>query len=145
MQSQNTAMQYTPPDMHRTNPAERALQTWKSCGKSVLASLPPKFPIAYWCRLAPQINFCVNIVRKCWQNPLLSAWAAMEGEFHFNATPIAPPGSEMLMHKKPNRRSTWGFNAKEAWCLGPCFQHYRLFRGLLPSTGGEQISDTVRF
>ena len=25
--SQNTAMQYTPPDMHRTNPAERGLQT----------------------------------------------------------------------------------------------------------------------
>ena len=138
-------MQYTPPDIQRTNPAERGIQTWKSCGKSILASLPPKFPIAYWCRLTPQIDFCVNIVRKCRQNPLLSAWAAMEGEFHFDATPIAPPGSEMLMHEKPNRRRTWGFNAKKAWYLGPCFQHYRSFRGILPSTGGERISDTVKF
>ena len=69
----------------------------------------------------------------------------MEGEFHFDATPIAPPGSEMLVHKKPNRRKSWGFNAKTAWYLGPCFQHYRSFRGILPSTGGERISDTVRF
>ena len=143
--TQNAKLQYTPPDMHRTNPAERALQTYKSCGKSILASVPPNFPIALWCRLAPLIDFCVNIVRKCRQNPLLSAWAAMEGEYHFDATPIAPPGSEMLLHEKPNRRKSWGFNAKKAWYLGPCFQHYRSFRGLLPSTGGERISDTVRF
>ena len=51
----------------------------------------------------------------------------------------------MLMHEKPNRRRTWGLNAKKAWYLGPCFQHYRTFRGILPSTGGERISDTVRF
>ena len=80
--SQNTSMQYTPPAMHRTNLAQRGLQTWKSCEKSILALLPPNFPIAYWCRPAPQINFCVNIVQKCHQNPLLSAWAAIEGECH---------------------------------------------------------------
>ena len=77
----------------QTNPSERALQTYKSCVKSTMASLPPTFPIAYWCRLIPQIDFSVNIVRKFRQNPLLSAWAFMEGEFHFNSTPIAPPGS----------------------------------------------------
>ena len=99
--------------MPRTNSAERGLQTRKSCAKSILASLPPNFPIAYWCRLCPQIDLCVNIVRKCHQNPLLSAWAAMEGEYHFGATPIAPPGSEMLIREKPNRRKMWGFNAKK--------------------------------
>ena len=99
--SQNTQQQYTPTNLHRTNPAERALQTYKSCVKSTMATLPPTFPIAYWCRLLPQIDFSLNIVRKCIKNPLLSAWAAMEGELHFDATPIAPTGSEMLMHKKP--------------------------------------------
>ena len=93
-----------PPDSHRTNPAERALQTYKSCVKSTMASLPPTFPIAYWCRLLSQIDFSVKIVRKCRQNPLLSAWASMEGEFHLNTTPITPPSSEMLLHKNPNRR-----------------------------------------
>ena len=142
---QQAEIQYTPPDMHRSNPAERAIQTWKSCMKSTLASLPPKFPIGYWCRLLDQVDFSVNIVRPCRMNPLLSAWAAMEGEYHFDATPIAPPGSEMLMHEKPNRRRTFGYNAKKAFYTGPCFKHYRSFKGILPSTGAERISDTVRF
>ena len=110
-----------------------------------MASLPPTLPIAYWCRLLPQIDFSVIIVRKCRQNPLLPAWAAMEGEFHFNATPIAPPGSERLMHEKPNRRKTFGFNAKKAWYIAPCFQHYRTFKVIMASTGAEIISDTVLF
>ena len=143
--SQNTQQQYTPPDSHRTNPDERALQTYKSCVKSMMAYLPPTFPIAYWCRLLPQIDFSVNIVRKYRQNPLLSAWAATEGEFHFNATLIAPPGSEMLMHEKPNRRKTFGFNAKKAWYIAPCFQHYQTFKGIMESTEAERISDTVQF
>ena len=145
IRSENASYQYTPPDMHRANPAERAIQTWKAVMKSVLASLPPLFPIANWCRLCEHVDFCVNIVRKCRQNPRLSAWAAMEGEYHYDATPIAPPGSEMLLHEKPNRRRSWGFNAKKAWYLGPCFNHYRSFRGILPSTGAERVSDTVKF
>ena len=143
--SQNTQQQYTPPYCHRTNPSERALQTYKSCIKSTMASLPPTSPIAYWCRLLPQIDFSVNIVRKCRQNPLISAWAAMEGEFHFNATPIAPPGSEMLIHERPNRRKTFGFNEKKAWYIAPRFKHYRTFKGIMASTGAERLSDTVRF
>ena len=110
-----------------------------------MVSLPPTFPIAYWCRLLSQIYFSVNIVRKCRQNPLLSAWTSMEGEFHFYATPIAPPGSEMLMHEKPNRRKTFGFNAKKAWYIAPCFKHYRTFKGIMASSGAERLSDTVQF
>ena len=69
----------------------------------------------------------------------------MEGEYHFHATPIAPPGSEMMIHEKTGRRRTFGMNAQKAWYLGPCLQHYRTFRGVLPTTGGEQLSDTVKF
>ena len=108
--SQNTHHQYTPPDLHRKNPAEWASQAYKSCVKFKIVSLPPTFPISYWCRLQSQIYFRVDIVRKCRQISLLSAWAAKGGEFHFNTTPIAPPGSEILMYKKPNRRRTFGFN-----------------------------------
>ena len=144
MMEQKTALQYTAPDRH-CHPAEKAVQTYKATFKSVIASLPKNFPIAYWCHLLPQTDLSVNIVRPNRQNPLLSAWAAMEGEFHFDATPIAPPGSEMLMHQKPARRNIFGLNVKKAWYLGPCLNHYRTFRGILPSTGGERLSDTVRF
>ena len=78
--SQQTSQQYTPPYTHRTNPAERALQTYMSCIKSTIASLLPTFLIALLCKLLPQIDLSVNIVRKCSQNPLLSARVTMEGE-----------------------------------------------------------------
>ena len=107
--------------------------------------LPTTSPIIYWCRLLPEIDFSVKIVRKFRQNTLLSAWVAMEGEFHFDATTIAPPGSEMLIHENPNRRRTFGFNAKKAWYIATCLQHYRTFKYIMESSVAERISDTVKF
>ena len=119
--SQRTNLQYSAPGRH-CRPAERAVQTYKACFKSMLASLPPSFPIGLWCRLLEQCDLSTNIVRPCRQNPLLLAWAAYEGEFFFDATPIASPGSEMLMRVKPGDRTSWGFNAKKAWYVGPALK-----------------------
>ena len=112
---QQAKLQYTAPDRH-CHQAEKAVQTYKAMFKSGLASLPKQFPIAYWFRLLDQTDISVNIVRPSRQNSLLLAGAAMEGELHFDATPLAPPGSEMMMHQKPARRSRFGPNAKR---LGP--------------------------
>ena len=51
----------------------------------------------------------------------------------------------MLMHVKPENRSSFGFNAKKAFYIGPAFKHYRTFKGLIPATGGERLSDSVKF
>ena len=93
-------------------------------GNKCIASVPPGFPIAYWCQLLDQVNLSVNIVRPFWQNPKLSAWVGIEGEYHFDSTPIAPPGSAMLMQIKPSDCTTFGLNAKKTWYMGPCFQHF---------------------
>ena len=69
----------------------------------------------------------------------------MEGEYYFDATSITPPGSQMLIYEKPNRRRSWGFNAKKARYIGLCFYHYRAFWGIVLSTGAKRISDTVQF
>ena len=124
IRQQCATFQYTMPDMHRTNPAEGAIKTYKACAKSILANLPSTFPLGYWCRLIPHIDISVNIMRPCRQNPLLSAWAALEGEFHFDATPLAPPGTEMLIHKRASCRASWGFNAKKSRYVGACLHHY---------------------
>ena len=134
--SQQIGQQYTPPDMHQTIPEERLIQTYKSCIKSRVASLLPTFPITYWCSLIPKVDFRINIVRKCRHKPLLSEWAVMEGEYHFDATPVAPQGSEILMHEK---REIFGINAKKAWQIAPCFNHYQTFKGILQSTGEERM------
>ena len=60
--SQQVTLQHTPPDMHRTNPAERAIQTWKAAMKltGLLASqlsnnilVPP--PATDWPRSQPAL------------------------------------------------------------------------------------------
>ena len=62
IEDQNAEVQYTSPGRHCA-PAERAVLTLKSCFKSTVASLPPGFPFAYWCRLLEQVSLSVNIVR----------------------------------------------------------------------------------
>jgi hypothetical protein len=72
IQGQQTRPQYTPLDMHRTNPAERAIRTWKNHFLAGIAGLPQSFPIANWCHLTKQCNATLNMLCPCHQNPLLS-------------------------------------------------------------------------
>ena len=65
IQGQNTRLQYTPPDMHRTNPAERAIRTWKNHFLAGIAGLPKSFPIANWCRLTKQCDATLNMLCPC--------------------------------------------------------------------------------
>ena len=46
IKSQQTGVQYSAPGRHCA-PAEKAVQTYKSCFKSTTASLPSEFPITY--------------------------------------------------------------------------------------------------
>jgi hypothetical protein len=145
IQGQQTRLQYTPPDMHRTNPAERAIRTWKNHFIAGIAGLPKSFPIANWCRLTKQSDVTLNMLRPCRQNPLLSAHEALEGSFSFDATPMAPLGMEVLVHMKPNQRSTWGYHTSKAWYLSHSPNHYRCIRVLMADTGGKRITDTFRY
>ena len=51
----------------------------------------------------------------------------------------------MLMHVKPDNRSSFDFKPKKGYYIGPAFKHYRTFKGLIPATGGERLSDSVKF
>ena len=51
IEKQREKYQYTAPQMHRTNNAEKVVQTWKNNFKAGLASLPKYFPITNWCQL----------------------------------------------------------------------------------------------
>ena len=70
---QQTMLQYMPPDMHQQYAAEKAIQTWKMHFKSGLASFLGEFPISHWCKLIPQSNITLNMLRPCQINPNLSA------------------------------------------------------------------------
>ncbi len=59
---ENCALQLLPPDTHRRNVAERAIQTFKSHFISILAGVDPSFPTKLWDRLILQAVMTLNLL-----------------------------------------------------------------------------------
>ena len=137
--------QLVPPYVHRRNAAERAIQCFKNHFLAILATADPNYPISEWERLIPQAVLTVNLLRNSRVNCKLSAYAYLFGHFDFNATPLAPPGTRILLHLKPAKRTSWGFHGEEGWYIGPSLEHYRCVKCFMPTTGTVRDADTVEF
>jgi hypothetical protein len=111
---QHIAHQKVPPYIHRRNAAERAICTFKNHFISSLSSLPPNFPLYLWCQLLPQAVLMLNLLRTSMQCPHLSAHAHLFGNYNFDATPIAPPRSTIIVHQKPSQRTSWNPHGRQA-------------------------------
>ena len=145
LQTNDVKFQLVPPNHHRANAAERAIQTFKNHFISCLATCEKNFPLHLWCRLLPQVQLTLNLLRNSNTIPHLSAECHLNGPFDFNKTPLAPFGSYCVMHEPPNVRKSWDKHTKSGWYLGPAMNHYRCFNVYLPSTKSQRISDTVEF
>jgi hypothetical protein len=104
-----------------------------------------QFPIHLWDRLIPQAVIRLNLLRQSRLNPKLSAHAQLNGPFHYNATPISPPGTRVIIHEKTDHRGSWSPRGLNAWYVGPEMEHYRAHRVYCSTTGHKRISDTVEF
>jgi Reverse transcriptase (RNA-dependent DNA polymerase) len=126
--SRNVHYQLAPPNDHRSNAAERAIRTAKNHLAAGWASTDNNFPMYLWDKTLPQAELTLNLLRGSRLNPKLSAWEQLHGRYDFNAHPIAPPGTKVLAHLKPDQRTTWAPHAFEGWYIGPAFEHYRCFQ-----------------
>ena len=145
MTKYNESFQLVPPHTHRANAAERAIQTFNNHFKAGLASLDPDFPVAEWDRLLEQAFLTLNLLRSARVNPSLSAYAYLFENFNFNATPLAPPGTKVVVHSKPGNRASWDANGKEGWYIGHSPNHYRCMQCYIPTTRAEINADTIVF
>ena len=105
-----TVVQLAPPHIHRRNAAERAICTCKNHFVAGLSSADNNFPIYLWCWMVKQSEITINLLRTSRINPRLSDYAKIFGQFDFNATPMAPPGTEKSHMKtitKGNMEKTW--------------------------------------
>ena len=141
----NIKYQLVPPYIHRRNAAERAIQTWKNHFISGLASCDPNFPIREWDRLLEQGEITLNLLRSSRRFPNLSAYASIYGNFDYNTTPIAPPGTRTMVYESPVQRTSFGPHGVEVWYIGPAMEHYRCFKCYVPSTASVRCSDTVEW
>lgn len=128
---------------HRLNPCERAVAVFKEHLISILAGVDPNFPAALWCRLIPQTVTTLNMLRKSRINPRLSAHDQLFGAYNYNRCHLAPLGTKIIIHDKPEARPTWGFHGSKGWLIGNTPHHYRHFEVYIPKTGGTRVSDTI--
>ena len=142
---QQAQYQLVPPYTHRANALEQAIQTFKNHFKSGIASLDPDFPMSEWDRLLEQCFLTLNLLRGARLNPKLSAYAFLFGAFNFNATPLVPPGTRVIVHSKPEKRASWDPNGRDGWYVGPSLTHYRCVKYFIPKTRAEINADTVVF
>ena len=145
MEQSGVAFQRVAPGMHRVNTAERAIRNSKNHILSGLAICHDEFPVREWDQLIPQGELTINLLRNSRVNPALSAWAYLFGNHDFNRVPLAPPGTKVIVHTKPENCGSWEYHGKEGWYIGPAFEHYRCIKVFMPETHSTRYSDTVRF
>ena len=69
----------------------------------------------------------------------------MHWEFNYNTTPLAPPGTQVIIHEKPTVRGTWAHHGGKGWYLGPSMKYYCCHHVYVTKTRGERDSDCVEF
>jgi hypothetical protein len=103
---QGITYQLAPPHIHQRNNAEQAIKTFKNHFISGLCSVDPNSPLKLWDKLFPQATITLNLLRKSRIDPRMSEYAQLNGHFDFKSTPLAPPGTRIIAHEKPDQRTS---------------------------------------
>ncbi len=134
-----------PPDNHRQNLAEQAIQTFKNHFKAILAGVDNTFPMRLWDRLLPQTILTLNLLRQSNAVPTILAYQYVQGNFDYNKMPLAPMGCVVQLHQSSKRHATWAANSIHGWYLQTSPKHYQCHVIYMKQTKSERVSDTVIF
>jgi hypothetical protein len=134
----NIKFQRVPPHEHRVNAAERGIRTYKNHFVTILCNADSNFPITEWDRLLAQTTLTLNLLRSSRIHPSLSAHASLFGNFDFNRTPMAPPGTKVVAHETSDNRASFAQHGKVGWYIGPSPEHYRCWKCYFEDTMKER-------
>ena len=134
--------QLTPPNVHRSNADEWSIRTWKDHFISGLSNTHPNFPLYLWDRLINQANISLNLLRKSRIHPKLLSYQELEGVLDYNKTPLFPPGSQVMIHEKDEKRHTWGPRILHGWYIGPSLYKYRCVKVYIPKQSLREFQIT---
>ena len=124
MREMNEQFRLVPPYIYWRNSAKRAIRTFKEHFIARLSINHKDLPLHLWCRLIPHAILTFNLLRQSCMNPKLSGYAQLHREFNYNATPLAPPGTQVIIHGKPTVRGTWAPHGVKGWYMGTSMNHY---------------------
>ena len=91
--------QLLPPDIHRGNASEQAIQTFKAHFLYILEWIVHDFPKFLWDHLLPQSEMTLNFLKKWTLDPTKSAWEFFNTPFDYAATPLGFLGCQIIIHK----------------------------------------------
>lgn len=140
----HVTIQYVPPNNKRTNKAERIIRSWKNHYISGLHTCDPRLPLQLWDEFLPQTDITYNILHPWTLNPKLSAYEGFHGhQYDFNAHPIAPVGTHVVVYETPSIRQSWAAHGLDGFYLGPAIDHYRSYNVFVVDTRSNRVSDTL--
>ena len=111
----------------------------------VLCSLDKTNHLQLWYRLLQQATISLNLIKKSITISHLSSYTHIFEEFDYNCTPLAPPGTRVVIHKRPNDRASWASHGEDGWYIGKSIEHYICHTSYINKTRAESIPDTVEF
>ncbi len=134
----------------KTHQGAEITRAWKDLHQvfhslSGLATVDPTFPITKWDRLLTQATITLNLLQNSCINPRLSAYAYVYGQYGFNSSPMAPPGTKVVIRDKPQQRASWQYHGSIGFYIAPSVEHYRCMQCYIPSTHQVQVADTIQF
>lgn len=86
----------------------------------------------------------LNILRLSPSPDFPSAWNALFGHYNFDATPMGPAESKVLVHSKPTLRRLWDFRCHNGYYIGPTLEHYH-YKIINKTSRAIVISDVIKF
>ena len=138
--------QYCDKDSHRRNLAERAIRDAKNHIVATLATAHPECPKNLWDECIPQCIITLNLLRRWKQEPTLSAYEGFYGTtYDFDAHPIAPFGTKVMIYESPEQRKTWAHHGVQGYYLGPQDNTYRGYKVWVIGTRHLRDSNTLEW
>ena len=107
-----------PPNIKWRNADERAIQTFKNYFIAVFCSVNPISPLKFKDILLDQETTTMNMMHNSIINTNISVHEKFFGIFNFNRTPFPPPGTRILVHAKPENKSTYAPHGSDEWYIG---------------------------
>lgn len=105
LKNADLSINLVPPNIHRRNTAERAIQTFKAHFISILCGTHPKSPLNMWDKLLLQAK--ITRISYATHVSILCYWRIVKFEVTSTlTTPPSPLGTNLLVHIKPEVRES---------------------------------------
>jgi hypothetical protein len=143
IQLNNMQYQLAPPNDHRRNITEKAIQVFKAHSISILCGTDKAFPLHLWDRLLGQAEHTLNMLQISRMMPSMSAYAYLWGKHNYNANPFAPLECKVEAHVMPSIQETWAPYTASGFYVRNVWEHYRCHKIYLCDSKHENMSHCV--